>query len=68
VHHGSNPQYLNRNYAGVLIIWDRLFGTYVPETDAVRYGVTGGDVGRTPLVIQLAPMWQYLRRTRRGAA
>jgi sterol desaturase/sphingolipid hydroxylase (fatty acid hydroxylase superfamily) len=68
VHHGSNPQYLNRNYAGVLIIWDRLFGTYVPETDAVRYGVTGGDVGRNPLVIQLAPMWQYLRRTRRGAA
>ena len=41
VHHAVNPQYLDRNYAGVFIIWDRLFGTFQPELDAVRihYGI-----------------------------
>lgn len=41
VHHGTNPRYLDRNYAGVLIVWDRLFGTFEPERDEdpVRYGV-----------------------------
>ncbi len=41
VHHGVNPRYLDRNYAGVFIIWDRLFGTFAPEEDSepVRYGI-----------------------------
>lgn len=33
VHHGRNPRYLDSNYAGVFIIWDKLFGTFVPELD-----------------------------------
>ncbi|MGL4304780.1 MAG: sterol desaturase family protein [Mycobacteriaceae bacterium] len=40
VHHGSNPQYIDTNYGGVLIIWDRLFGTFVPEKEKVVYGLT----------------------------
>jgi sterol desaturase/sphingolipid hydroxylase (fatty acid hydroxylase superfamily) len=40
VHHGVNEQYLDRNYGGILIIWDRLFGTYEPEGERVRYGLT----------------------------
>jgi sterol desaturase/sphingolipid hydroxylase (fatty acid hydroxylase superfamily) len=40
VHHGSNPRYLDRNYGGVLIVWDRLFGTFEPETEPVVYGLT----------------------------
>ena len=40
VHHGANEQYLDRNYAGILIIWDRLFGTFIPESERVRYGLT----------------------------
>lgn len=40
VHHGRNPQYIDRNYAGIFIIWDRLFGTFTPETIAVDYGIT----------------------------
>jgi alkylglycerol monooxygenase len=40
VHHGRNPQYLDRNYAGVFIIWDRLFGTFVPERARPSYGIT----------------------------
>ncbi len=41
VHHGVNPRYLDSNYAGVFIIWDRLFGTFVGERDddPVRYGL-----------------------------
>lgn len=40
VHHGSNPQYIDKNYAGSLIIWDKLFGTFAKESEKVIYGVT----------------------------
>jgi sterol desaturase/sphingolipid hydroxylase (fatty acid hydroxylase superfamily) len=40
VHHGANEQYLDRNYAGILIIWDRMFGTFAGEDERVRYGLT----------------------------
>jgi sterol desaturase/sphingolipid hydroxylase (fatty acid hydroxylase superfamily) len=40
VHHGANQQYLDRNYGGILIIWDRLFGSFQGETEPVRYGLT----------------------------
>ncbi|QYK42954.1 MAG: sterol desaturase family protein [Paracoccaceae bacterium] len=41
VHHGRNPRYLDANYAGVFIIWDKLFGTFVPELDREKpdYGL-----------------------------
>ncbi|MEH6791670.1 sterol desaturase family protein [Parasphingorhabdus sp.] len=41
VHHATNPRYLDRNYAGVFIVWDKLFGTYEPETEEedIRYGI-----------------------------
>lgn len=40
VHHGVNPQYIDKNHGGTLIIWDRLFGTFEPEGEEVVYGVT----------------------------
>lgn len=40
VHHGRNPQYIDRNHGGTLIIFDRLFGTFEPEDEEVVYGVT----------------------------
>lgn len=40
VHHGINRQYIDKNYAGVLIIWDRMFGTFEPEVETVRYGIS----------------------------
>ena len=40
VHHGSNLQYLDKNHGGVLIIWDRLFGTFQPEKERPTYGLT----------------------------
>ena len=42
VHHAKNPRYLDRNYAGVLIIWDRLFGTFTPEEEEPEPGKAGG--------------------------
>lgn len=39
VHHGRNPIYLDKNYAGVLIIWDKMFGSFQPETEPVVYGI-----------------------------
>ena len=39
VHHGVNNPYLDKNYAGVLIIWDRMFGSFVKETETPRYGI-----------------------------
>lgn len=40
VHHGRNPKYIDKNHAGSLIIWDRLFGTFQAEEEAPVYGVT----------------------------
>jgi sterol desaturase/sphingolipid hydroxylase (fatty acid hydroxylase superfamily) len=41
VHHAVNPRYLDRNYAGVFIVWDKIFGTFTPELDEepARYGI-----------------------------
>lgn len=52
VHHGKNPQYIDKNHAGIFIIWDRLFGTFEPEGETVQYGITK-DVGSyNPVYIQ----------------
>ena len=40
VHHGSDPEYLDKNYGGILIIWDRMFGTFQRELHRPRYGLT----------------------------
>jgi sterol desaturase/sphingolipid hydroxylase (fatty acid hydroxylase superfamily) len=53
VHHASNPQYLDRNYAGALIIWDRWFGTFASERDDDRpiYGILHNVESYNPIVI-----------------
>ncbi|TGM01390.1 sterol desaturase family protein [Leptospira jelokensis] len=40
VHHAMNPEYIDKNYGGVFIVWDKLFGTYCEETFEPRYGLT----------------------------
>ena len=53
VHHGSNPLYLDRNHAGILIIWDKLFGTFQAELDEekVVYGLTSNIKTYNPITI-----------------
>ncbi|WP_281212867.1 sterol desaturase family protein [Shewanella insulae] len=61
VHHGRNPQYIDKNYAGVLIIWDRLFGTYVKEEETVEYGITKPVNSFNPLVVTFSE-WRDMFR------
>ena len=51
VHHARNPKYIDRNYAGVLIVWDKLFGSFVEEDPAVpcEYGIVGRIDSHNPL-------------------
>lgn len=49
VHHGANHGYLDRNYGGILIIWDRMFGTFREEDDKVVYGLTKNVDSFNPL-------------------
>lgn len=51
VHHGSNRQYWDKNYAGILIIWDRMFGTFEPEIEKVRYGISEPLNSNNPIKI-----------------
>lgn len=51
VHHGSNVQYLDKNYGGVLILWDKLFGTYEPEVENVKYGLTENIHTNNPISV-----------------
>lgn len=51
VHHGCNPIYIDKNFGGVFMFWDRLFGTYQPETEKVKYGITTGFVSHNPFVL-----------------
>ena len=55
VHHATNARYLDANYAGVFIVWDRMFGTFVAETneDPPRYGIVGQIASFNPLRIAL---------------
>lgn len=51
VHHGSNRQYWDKNYAGILIIWDRMFGTFEIEDEKVVYGVSEQIESINPFVV-----------------
>lgn len=61
VHHGSNEKYIDKNFAGVLIIWDRIFGTYQAETETVKYGITTGFVGFNPFKIQFIGLHNWIK-------
>jgi sterol desaturase/sphingolipid hydroxylase (fatty acid hydroxylase superfamily) len=64
VHHGSNRQYLDRNHAGILIIWDRLFGTFEPEVERPVYGLTTNINTYNPLRIafhEWVAIWRDVR-------
>jgi sterol desaturase/sphingolipid hydroxylase (fatty acid hydroxylase superfamily) len=67
VHHGANEQYLDKNYGGILVIWDRLFGTFEPESERVRYGLTTNIDTYNPVRVAFhehLALWADRRRTR----
>jgi hypothetical protein len=68
VHHAIEPEYLDRNYGGVLIIWDKLFGTFAPEGDNAprTYGLVHQIDTLNPVKIAFAE-WVALVRDLRAA-
>ena len=67
VHHGRNPFCIDKNYAGVLIIWDRMFGTFQSEYDAdekVQYGLVQNVRSFDPTYIQFGYLQNILCKAR----
>ncbi len=59
VHHATNPQYLDRNHAGIFIIWDKLFGTFEPEVEKPVYGLVKNIKTYNPIKIAFLE-WVHL--------
>lgn len=64
VHHGANNPYLDKNYGGILIIWDRIFGSYAEELERVRYGLTHNIGTHNPIkvnfhefIVMMGDLW-----------
>ena len=67
VHHGANNPYLDKNYAGILILWDRMFGSYAEEIEPVRFGLTRNIDTFNPLKVnyhEFAAMMRDVWRAR----
>ena len=68
VHHGRNPKYIDKNHAGVFIVWDKLFGTFQAEEERPIYGVTQAVDSWNPVWVNFkhyAYMAQLLRQSPR---
>lgn len=67
VHHGRDPKYIDKNHAGSLIIWDRLFGTFQQEEEAPHYGITSPLNSWNPVYAQVqhvGNIWEDFRRVK----
>ena len=65
-HHAVNDRYLDRNYGGILIVWDRLFRSFEPEGERVNYGLTTNIKTFNPLKVathEYASIWRDVRGT-----
>lgn len=70
VHHATNPRYLDANYAGILIIWDKMFGSFVPEDDAepCRYGLVRNLGSFNPLKVAFHEWWAIVKDVRQASS
>lgn len=66
VHHGVNPKYIDKNHAGVLIIWDKLFGTFQPEEEEPHYGTVKPLTTLNPVWAQLHYFWHLIQMSARA--
>ncbi len=66
-HHGADEHYLDTNYGGILIVWDKLFGTFQPETTRPNYGLTTQIESSNPIDVQFSQLrllWRDLKADR----
>jgi len=68
VHHGRNVRYLDRNYAGIFIVWDKMFGSFEPEGQPVDYGLTTNIRTFNPVRIAFHEWATMLRQARAAAS
>ncbi len=69
VHHGADDKYLDKNYAGILIVWDRIFGSFQAEEETPRYGLKRDFDSQNPLYVwfsELPRLWHDLCAARSG--
>jgi sterol desaturase/sphingolipid hydroxylase (fatty acid hydroxylase superfamily) len=66
VHHGVNPEYLDKNYAATFICWDQMFGTLRREEAPVVYGVSHPLRSFDPVWAQVQPLWALWQAMRRA--
>ncbi|MFN1836010.1 sterol desaturase family protein [Balneola sp. MJW-20] len=67
VHHGRDPKYIDKNYAGVFIIWDKIFGTFQEEQERPTYGITKSLNSWNPVYANFAhyiDLFKYTRQSR----
>jgi sterol desaturase/sphingolipid hydroxylase (fatty acid hydroxylase superfamily) len=62
VHHGSDLKYLDKNHGGILIIWDRIFGSFKPEEERPVYGLTNNIGSFNPFTVAFKTWWQLFRK------
>ncbi|HEV7621195.1 MAG TPA: sterol desaturase family protein [Flavisolibacter sp.] len=68
VHHGTNLKYLDKNHAGILIIWDRMFQTFQKEEEKPVYGLTKNINSNNPVVIALKTWSEvFIKASRSGS-
>ena len=63
VHHAINPEYIDKNYGQILIIWDKIFGTFQPELDSVKpvYGTLNQAKTWNPILINYKYVWGLIK-------
>ena len=64
VHHGSDLKYLDKNHGGILIIWDRIFGTFQPEAERPTYGLTKNIESFNPVKIALITWGELFQKAK----
>ena len=68
VHHGSDIKYLDKNHAGILIIWDRLFGSFKAEEERPVYGLTQNIESNNPAVIAFTTWGKLLHKIKHAGS
>ena len=63
VHHGTNPEYIDKNYAGIFIVWDRMFGTFAAEKEPPLYGIMKPLRSWNPVVANVQPVLNLARQS-----
>ncbi|MFC5045390.1 sterol desaturase family protein [Aquimarina hainanensis] len=65
VHHGSNRQYWDKNYGGILIIWDRMLGTFEPEQEKVVYGISEPLNSVNPVIVFFHGLNRFINKLKK---